>query len=137
LASLRSDHANLTIYGAYADWSVEAWRFIGAGYYVDIALDRPNSDESFMSGYLQAERQLPHRLTAFGRIEDSSRMQDSRYVALIEGHTSDIDITIRRAAVGLRWDYARRQALTVEVDNEVSLSERGYEARLQWSAAIP
>ena len=132
-----SNHAILTIYGAYADWTVEAWRFIGVGYYVDIALDRPTSDESFMSGYLQAERQLPHRLTAFGRIEDSSRMQDSRYVALIEGHTSDIDITIRRAAVGLRWDYARHQALTVEVDHEVSLSERGYEARLQWSAAIP
>jgi hypothetical protein len=134
---LRSDHANLTIYGAYADWSVEAWRFIGTGYYVDIALDRPNSDESFMSGYLQAERQLPHRLTAFGRIEDSARMQESRYVALLDGHTTDIDITIRREAVGLRWDYARRQALTVEFDHEVSLARRGYEARLQWSAAIP
>jgi hypothetical protein len=55
-AALRSNHAILTIYGAYADWSVNAWRLIGAGYYVDIALDRPNSDESFMSGYLQAER---------------------------------------------------------------------------------
>jgi hypothetical protein len=137
LAALRSDHANLTIYGAYADWSVEAWRFIGAGYYVDIALDRPNPNESFMSGYLQVERQLPHRLTAFGRIEDSARMQESRYVALLDGHTTDIDITIRRAAGGLRWDYARRQALTVEFDREVSLSDRGYEARLQWSAAIP
>jgi hypothetical protein len=64
-------------------------------------------------------------------------MQKSRYVALLDGHTTDIDITIRRAAVGLRWDYARRQALTVEFDHEVSLFERGYEARLQWSAAIP
>jgi hypothetical protein len=137
LAALRSDHANLTIYGAYADWSVEAWRFIGAGYYVDIALDRPNPNESFMSGYLQVERQLPHRLTAFGRIEDSARMQESRYVALLDGHTTNIDITIRRAAGGLRWDYARRQALTVEFDHEVSLSDHGYEARLQWSAAIP
>jgi hypothetical protein len=136
-AVLRSDHADLTIYGAYADWSVDAWRFIGAGYYVDVALDRPSSDESFMSGYLQAERQLPHRLTAFGRIEDSARMQESRYVALLDGHTRDIDITLRREAVGLRWDYARRQALTMEVDHEVSLFERGYEARLQWSAAIP
>lgn len=90
-----------------------------------------------MSGYLQTERQLPHRLTAFGRIEDSARMQNSRYVALLDEHTTDIDITIRREAVGLRWDYARRQALTVEFDHEVSLSGHGYEARLQWSAAIP
>jgi hypothetical protein len=136
-AALRSDHATLTIYGAYVDWSVDAWRLIGAAYYVDVALDRPVSDESFMSGYLQAERQLPHRLTAFGRIEDSARMQESRYVALLDGQTRDIDITIRREAAGLRWDYARRQALTVELDREVSLSEHGYEARLQWSAAIP
>jgi len=32
LASLQSNHATLTIYGAYADWRVEQWRFIGAGY---------------------------------------------------------------------------------------------------------
>jgi hypothetical protein len=137
LATLRSNHANLTIYGAYADWSVNAWRIVGTGYYVDIALDRPTSDESFMSGYLQTERQLPYRLTAFGRIEDSARMQQSRYVAVLDGRRRDIDLTIQRQAVGLRWDCARRQALTMEVDHQVSLTGRGYEARLQWSAAIP
>src|SRR5450631_883869 len=68
MATLRSNHATLGIYGAYADWSVDSWRFIGAGYYVDVALDRPNPDASFMSAYLQAERQLPHQLTAFGRV---------------------------------------------------------------------
>jgi hypothetical protein len=137
MAALRSSHAVLTIYGAYADWSVDAWRFIGVGYYVNVGLDRPNPDESFMSGYLQAERQLPHRLTAFGRVEDSSRMKESRYVALLDEHSKDIDLTTQRQAIGLRWDYARRQALTVEFDHEISLSGRGYEARLQWSAAIP
>ncbi len=137
LATLRSNHAVLSIYGAYADWNVDAWRFIGAGYYVDVALDRPNPDRSFISGYLQGERQLPHQLTAFGRVENSSRMRESPYVALIDGHSSDIDITIRREAAGLRWDYARRQALTGEVDHEISLSHGGYEVRLQWSAAIP
>jgi hypothetical protein len=136
-APLGSGHAILNIYGAYADWTVAAWRFIGAGYYVDVGLDRPSRDESFMSGYLQAERQLPHRLTAFARIEDASRMKESRYVALLNDDSKDIDLTIQRQAVGLRWDYARRQALTVEVDHEVSLFEGGYEARLQWSAAIP
>jgi len=136
-AALRSNHAILSIYGAYADWTIDAWRFIGVGYYVEVGLDRPDRDESFMSGYLQAERQLPHGLTAFGRIEDSSRMKESRYVALLDGHSNDIDLTIQRQAVGLRWDYARRQALTVEFDHEVSLSRGGYEARLQWSAAIP
>jgi hypothetical protein len=137
LAKLGSTHATLGIYGAYADWSVAAWRLIGTWYYVDVALDRPQSDESFMTGYLQLERQLPHKLTAFGRVEDSSRMQESRYVALFEDHSADFDVTVRREAAGLRWDYARRQALTCEFSHEVSLSEHAFEARVQWSAAIP
>jgi hypothetical protein len=137
LAALKSGHADLSIYGAYTDWSVGAWRFIGAGYYVDVALDRPSPDESFISAYLQAERQLPHRLTAFARVEGSSRMGESRYVALLNLDSTDVDITIRREAGGVRWDYVRRQALTCEVDHEISLSRRGYEVRLQWSAAVP
>jgi hypothetical protein len=137
LATLRSNHVGLRIYGAYTDWSADAWRFIGAGYYVDIRLDDPVPSESFMSGYLQIERQLPYRLTAFTRIEDSARMQRSRYVTLFDDHSGDIDITLRREAAGLRWDYARRQALSCELSHVVSLDQRAYEVRLQWSAAIP
>ena len=137
VANLRSNHATLGIYGAYFDWSVGAWRIIGAGYYVDIALDRPNTDESFLSGYVQAERQLPRRLTAYGRVEDSARMQDSHYVALFNDHPLDFDITLRRQTAGLRWDYARRQALSCEISHVVSLTKPGNEVRLQWSAAIP
>jgi hypothetical protein len=136
-ATVRSNHALLGVYGAYADWTVDPWRFIGAGYYVDIRLDRPAPDESFMSGYLQVERQLPHRLTTYGRVEDSARMQESRYIALFNEHSGDIDITLRRLAAGLRWDYMRRQALSVEFSHVVSLDQRAYEVRLQWSAAIP
>ncbi len=137
LAALRSAHADLSIYGAYVDWNIADWRLIGAGYYVDVALDHPSPDESFISAYLQAERQLPYRLTAFGRVEGSSRMGESRYVALLNLDSTDVDITIRREAGGVRWDYVRRQALTCEVDHEISLSRRGYEVRLQWSAAVP
>jgi hypothetical protein len=137
LAKLGSTHATLNIYGTYADWSVAAWRIIGTWYYVDVELDPSLRDESFMTGYLQVERQLPHQLTAFSRVEDSSRMQDSRYVALFDDHSNDIDVTVRREAAGLRWDYARRQALTCELSHEVSLSERAFEVRVQWSAAIP
>ncbi|MDB6085903.1 MAG: hypothetical protein JWN43_3784 [Gammaproteobacteria bacterium] len=137
VATLRSDHAILSVYGAYADWTLGPWRLIGSGYYVDVELDRPNSDESFISGYLQAERQLPYRLTAFSRLENSARMQESRYVSLFNDHSGDIDITLRRVAAGMRWDYARRQALSCELSHVVSLDQRAYEARFLWSAAIP
>ncbi|HEV7611750.1 MAG TPA: hypothetical protein VGO37_07750 [Steroidobacteraceae bacterium] len=138
-ASLRSNHVGVDVYGAYADWYVDAWHLIGAAYYVNIELDRPNPDESFMSGYLQVERQFPHQLTPFARIEDSARMQHSRYVALFDQPGGNIDISLRRQAVGLRWDFARRQALSSEFARVLSLTqhEHAYEMRLQWSAAIP
>ena len=137
LAALGSSRATLGIYGAYADLAVGDWRFIGTAYYVDIQLDGPGRDESFVSGYIQAERQLPYRLTTYARAEDSARMQKSRYVSLFDDRSGDIDITLRRLAGGLRWDYARRQALSLELSHVVSLDKRAYEARFQWSAAIP
>jgi hypothetical protein len=137
LASLRSNHAMLHVYGLYADWTADTWHFIGAAYYVDVGLDAQVRDESFISGYFQAEKQLPYKLTAYGRVEDSARMQDSRYVALFDDHSSDIDITLRRITGGLRWDFARRQALSAELCRVVSLDQRAVEFRVQWSAAIP
>ncbi len=137
VSALNSRHAVLSIYGAYGDWNSEPWRIIGANYYVDIALDQRTHDESFMSGYLQVERQLPDKLTVFGRIEESARMQQSTFVALFEDHDGDIEIALRRQALGLRWDYVRRQALTIELSHVVSLKQGSDEVRLQWSAVVP
>jgi hypothetical protein len=137
LSALNSRHAVLSIYGAYADWNSEPWRIIAANYYVDVDLDQTAREESFISGYVQAERQLPHKLTLFGRWEDSARMQESAYVALFDDRDHDIDIALRRQALGLRWDYVKRQALTIELSHVVSLKERSDEVRLQWSAVVP
>jgi hypothetical protein len=138
LASLLSNDAKLSIYGAYIDWMAEPWRIVAANYYVDVALTQTTRNESFMSGYLQVERQmLPGRFTIFGRLEDSARMQDSRYVALFNNADGDIEIALRRQALGVRWDYTRRQALTLELSHIVSLTQNSNELRAQWSAAIP
>jgi len=137
MSALRSTHVVLSIYGAYADWTVDEWRFIATGYYVDVGLDRPTPDESFASAYLQLERHLPHQLTAFTRVEDSPRMQHSRYVNQLDARSPDIDIAIRRQTGGLRWDFAPSQALTIELGHEIALTQRGTEVRLQWSAVVP
>lgn len=134
--TLRSDHAVLTTYGTYLDYSFRAWHVIGAAYYFDVALDHSTPDESFMSAYLQAERQFPHDLTAFFRVEDSARLQRSRYVAQLDQDHADLDIAVRRQTGGVRWDFASRQALSVELGHEASLYQQGIEARLQWSAAV-
>jgi hypothetical protein len=136
-AELQSNHVVLTIYGVYADWTFDAWRIIGANYYVDVGLDSPTANEGFTSAYLQLERHLQHQLTAFTRFEDSARMQRSRYVTQLDAPSSNIDIAIRRQTGGLRWDYASFQALTLEIGHEASLTRRGNEVRLQWSAVVP
>ena len=137
LSALNSRHADLSIYGAYADWNSEPWRIIAANYYVDVKLDDSARDESFISGYVQVERQLPHMLTVLGRWEDSARMQESAYVALFDDQPHDIDIALRRHALGLRWDYVKRQALTIELSRVVSIKQTSNEVRLQWSAVVP
>ena len=137
LSALNSRNVVLSIYGAYADWNSEPWRIIAANYYVDVALDQTARDESFISGYVQVERQLPHMLTLFGRWEDSARMQESAYVALLDDQPHDIDVALRRHALGARWDYVRRQALTIELSRVVSLKQTSNEVRLQWSAVVP
>jgi hypothetical protein len=137
LNALNARSAILSIYGVFVDWNSEPWRIIGANYYVDVALDQIARNESFISGYLQVERQLPHQLTLFGRVEDSARMQESKYVALFDNHDGDIDIALRRNALGLRWDFFRRQALTIELSHVDSLQQQANEVRLQWSAVVP
>jgi hypothetical protein len=137
LPSLHSSQAELTIYGLYTDWYTERWRVVGATYYVDVRLDQTTRNESFVSGYLQVERQLPKRFTVFGRLEESARMQESRYVALFDDRDGDIELALHRQALGLRWDFTRRQALTLELAHVISLNQRSDEMRVQWSAAIP
>ncbi|HEY2685041.1 MAG TPA: hypothetical protein VGI93_16095 [Steroidobacteraceae bacterium] len=134
---IQSTNIVLTVWGAYVDWTFDPWRVIATNYYVDVGLDTGAHDESFISGYIQAERVLPHKLTMFGRLENSSRMEESRYVHLFDDHDGDIDIAFQREALGLRWDFIRRQALTVEISHVISIDQRSNEIRLQWSGVIP
>lgn len=134
---LATQDAAITLYGAYADWTIEPWRVMATTYYIDIQLDLSVHDESFIAGYAQIERTLPFNLTAFGRIEQSSRMGESKYVSLFDDHDGDIDVAIRREAFGVRWDFLRRQALTIELAHVDSQIARSNEIRLQWSGVIP
>jgi hypothetical protein len=64
-------------------------------------------------------------------------MAESRYVAMFEDYDGDVDVALRRQALGLRWDFVRRQALTVEVSHVSALQRPSNEIRLLWSGVIP
>lgn len=137
LAILPDPRVDLDLLGAYVDWNQEPWRIIAAIYHLRANFQSSRAREQFTAGYGQIERQLPFRLSAYGRVESSSHMQQSRYAQAFDDHDGDIDVALRRNAVGLRWDFARRQALSLELSNVTSLNQHSDEVRLQWSAAVP
>ncbi len=132
--SLQATDVRQDLYGAFADWNDGPWQLHAALYDVAMHLQSPASfrAESFVAGYAQLERQLPHRLTAYAREENSSDAASSVYVRV-----NHPDFQLRRATVGLRWDFRRHQALTVEGTRGHSVRTDQDAFRLQWSAALP
>jgi hypothetical protein len=123
-----------TVYGAYANGDWERWSLLAAAYHVDLSLTGTAAarNESFVAGYAQLERRFADRYTAFFRHEDSSRTQDSSYLQIVQNH-----FAVRNSLVGLRWDFVRHQAITVEASRTTTLSDRFTRISLQWSAVVP
>lgn len=137
IAVLQAQTVVLDVFGIYADWSNDIGRATAAVYYVDVSLAPITKAESFFSAYLQLERQLPAKLTAYARLETSSRLQESVYASLFNNQPGDLDVALRRGLVGLRWDYRRHQALNLEASHIVSFERRSVEVRVEWIAAFP
>jgi hypothetical protein len=130
-------HANRvaqSVYGGFANWSSGPWLLTSAFYDLQMNLTglMGSRTESFLAGYAQLERQIPHQLTAYAREENSSRAGDSLYITV-----NHPDFELRRATLGLRWDFWRHQALTLEGAHGHTAHDEESEYRLQWSAALP
>ena len=130
-------HATLVkqdVIGLFANWDQAPWKLTSAIYDLQMQLDSLTTSraEDAAVGYLQLERDLPHQLTAYAREENSARAADSLYIV-----DNRPDFELQRHTLGLRWDYWRHQALTMEVGRGKSPTRSEFEYRLQWSAAIP
>jgi hypothetical protein len=80
---------------------------------------------------VEAERRLPHELTAFARWEESANAGNNAYLKLFPMMLRQRDV------VGLRWDFVPRQALTVQLSGNNTLEGHFSDIRIQWSAAFP
>jgi len=121
--------------GAYVDWADDPWRLMGAAYHLETRLDGPAGAgvrEPFWAGYVQVERGFAHALTLYARHENTRDAARRRYVTAFAD-----DLVLHGIFTGLRWDLARRQALTIEVSRSETTDGTLNAARLQWSAAIP
>jgi hypothetical protein len=126
------DHVDLHLYGVFGAYAGDSWKVTGTLYYVQAQLYSLSGiiDDTFGVGYIEAERHLPHDLTAYARYEESAGIGNSAYLRLFEQFARS------RYVGGVRWDCAERQALTLQLTNSFLLNGHYKDIRLQWSAAL-
>jgi hypothetical protein len=131
-ALLGLDHVRLTLLGVFGTYAADTWKVQAVGYHANARLFYTTSslDDHFMVAYLQAEKRFPANLTPFARWEESAHAAGSSYLRLFDRFARE------RQVVGLRWDFVRRQALTLQADETHTLNGRYADVRLQWSAAF-
>jgi len=126
------DHVNLRLLGVFGTYVAEDWRVQGTFYRADARLYYATGavNDNFGVGYLQGEWRFARAFTAFVRWEDSVGAGYSQYLKLFE------EFAAVRYVGGLRWDFASRQAVTLQLGNTHTLNGRFDDVRLQWSAAF-
>jgi hypothetical protein len=130
-AMIGLDHVELRLYGLFGTYAATSWKLLSAAYYADARLYYTGSriSDSFSVGYVQLERHLVRDLTGYVRWEDSISAGHA-YLELFERYARS------RHVAGLRWDFAQRQAITVQFADTHRLHGSYSDLRLQWSAAF-
>lgn len=127
------DYVDLRLLGVFGAYASEGWKVTGTVYYADARLHYytlMGRSDSYWVGYVEAEQRFARDFTVFGRLEASAGASDSPYLRLFEQFARN------RYLGGLRWDFANRQALTVQLTDSHMLNGRFKDVRLQWSAAL-
>ena len=123
--------------GLFTNWQWDKWRLSSNWVYFDIDMQYVSGtvNDEFFLGYIQAEYEASEDWTFFGRTEFGDSEDDSIYLSLLPA------VVAHRQMLGVRWDFADRHALTVEVaDTSRQADSVGHdsfkEARLQWSTVF-
>ena len=127
------DFVHLQLFGSFGTYAGEGWKLTGTVYRANAELhyfSQTSSSASFWVGYVEAERRLGRDFTGFVRGEASAGASDVLYLRLFEQFARN------RYLGGVRWDFADRQALTLQLTDSHMLNGRFKDLRLQWSAAL-
>ena len=125
-------------FGLFANWQWKGFRLISSLVYFhnDMYSAGGSVTDAFTLAYVQPEYELSDDVTLFGRIDAGLDEDNSTYLRLLPAFLS------HRNMLGVRWDFADFQAVTLEVadasaqgaaDSHVHYKE----FRLQWSAVFP
>jgi hypothetical protein len=121
------------VLGAYANYAREPWKMSAVAYHVHaVSLSdlTPASVSDFLVGYLQVEHESPRGLHLFAREEQTTSVNDAAYLRLFPQYIES------RFSLGVRWDFMRRHAVTIQASDAHTRNRSFGEFRLQWSAAL-
>ena len=116
--------------GIYGIWEFPSWRWHGASHYVSNQLEHAvgSQSSSFFNAYLQAEYMLDERWKFYGRIESTVGNKDDVYLELFPRFIEDMLVG------GIRYDFARQNALKLELSANHMQRDNFNQVMLQWSA---
>ena len=122
-----------SVIGAYVDWRRQEWRILANLTYVSNQMNKQIQEQTdtFVAAYFQAEYEVNQDWKVFGRVEDTNGVDSSEYFELFPA------AVIERQMLGLRFDFYKNQALTLELSNVKTQTEDFNQAWLQWSAVLP
>jgi hypothetical protein len=127
-----ADSVDLDVVGLFVAWTRGAWRFDSTLYGVNARFaGQGGASDEFSAGYLQLRRELGNEFSVAGRFEGSADAAGSSYLSLFP------DFVRQRSVLDFRWDFMRRQALSIEFAANRARNSDFREFRLQWSAALP
>jgi hypothetical protein len=125
---------SMSVAGLYGQWSFSSGRVFGEWFDVKhrSSLGGMPGEDSFTAGFVQGESQVAEAVTLFARAERLTSSPADPYLALFPNFPKSTDV------VGVRWDFARKHALTLEIANNVRRDQTVFgQTVLQWSAIIP
>lgn len=124
--------------GVFSNWEWDDWRLSTNWVFFDIDMRYFDGDvaDEFVLGYVQAEYKAAVDWTVFGRAEIGFGEDGSLYLQLLPA------VIAHRNMIGVRWDFADSQALTLEAADtstpaDASEHDNFKEVRIQWSAVFP
>ena len=119
------------IIGGFFNWTWDSLRVISAAYHVRNVLNSSSgsASETFTAGYVQLEKTIAD-WTLYGRWEDTAGAETSGYLTLFPEYVT------QRALIGVRLDFLKRHALTLELFDAEAGVEDYRKIAIQWSAVF-
>jgi hypothetical protein len=120
--------------GVYANWQFEQLTILTSAVHVKNQFHQTavsGTTENSRFAYLQAEYEFAPSWRGFGRIERSWDAQDSLYLSLLP------QVVANRELVGLRYDFPKQHALTLEFNRQKRRESHETQLCIQWSFVLP